>query len=213
MTIQRKAFFDKMRTSLFAGKWLPDRVEGLTHLLDAWEARHAGQDIRWLAYALATAYHETGFTMQPVTEQGGVRYLTCMYDPQSSNPRRAARALANGNLHPGDGVKYCGRGYVQLTWANNYRRIGGLIGIDLPAHPEQALEPEVAARILYEGMIGGWFTGAGLGRYFNAKSADWKNARRIINGLDCADKIAGYAKAFYAALAVDEKSLAKDAEF
>ena len=49
-------------------------------------------------------------------------------------------------------------------------------------------------------MIGGWFSGVGLGRYINAKTADWKNARRIINGLDCADKIAGYAKAFYAAL-------------
>jgi predicted chitinase len=91
---------------------------------------------------------------------------------------------------------------VQLSWASNYRRIGDLIGIDLQRHPEHALEPDIAARILFEGMIGGWFTGAGLGRYFNAKTADWKNARRIINGLDCADKIAGYAKAFYAALQV-----------
>jgi len=90
---------------------------------------------------------------------------------------------------------------VQLTWANNYRRIGDLIGTDLLAHPEHALKPDIAARILYEGMIGGWFSGVGLGRYFNDKTADWKNARRIINGLDCADNIAGYAKAFYAALA------------
>jgi predicted chitinase len=89
---------------------------------------------------------------------------------------------------------------VQLTWANNYRRIGGLIGIDLLAHPERALEPEVAGRILFEGLIGGWFSGVGLSRYFNAKSTDWKNARRIINGLDCADNIARYAKAFHVAL-------------
>lgn len=202
MPIDRKTFFDRVRASLFAGKLLLERVDGLTHLLDEWETRHSGEDTRWLAYALATACHETGFTMQPVSEQGGVRYLTYMYDPKSPNPKRAAKALANGNLHPGDGVKYCGRGYVQLTWANNYRRIGGLIAIDLLAHPERALEPDIAARILFEGMIGGWFSGAGLGRYFTTKASDWKNARRIINGLDCADKVAGYARAFYAALQV-----------
>ncbi len=196
----RQIFFDRVQSSLFAGKLLTGRVAGLTHLLDAWEARHAGQDVRWLAYALATAYHETGFTMQPVTEQGGVVYLTYMYDPQSANPKRAALVRANGNIHPGDGVKYCGRGYVQLTWANNYRRIGDLIGVDLLNDPERALEPEIAARILYEGMIGGWFSGVGLARYINAKTTDWKNARRIINSLDCADRIAGYARAFYEAL-------------
>ena len=194
--IDRKAFFDHIRASLFAGKWLQTRVDGLNHLLDAWETRHDGQDMRWLAYALATACHETGFIMQPVSEQGGAVYLTYMYDPQSPNPKRAALAKANGNVHPGDGVKYCGRGYVQLTWASNYKRLGDLIGIDLLSHPEKALEPDIAARLLFEGMIGGWFSGVGLARYFNAKSADWKNARRIINGLDCADKIAGYAKAF-----------------
>jgi predicted chitinase len=123
-----------------------------------------------------------------------------MYDPQSANPKRAALAKANGNIRPGDGVRYCGRGYVQLTWANNYRRIGGLIGVDLLDHPERTLEPDIATRILYEGMIGGWFSGVGLGRYFNAKITDWKNARRIINGLDCAGKIAGYAKSFCEAL-------------
>ena len=200
MTIDLKAFFDRVRLSLFAGKPLPGRVTGMTALLDAWEACQTAQDMRWLAYALATVYHETGFSMQPVTEQGGTVYLTYMYDPQSPNPKRAALAKANGNIHPGDGIRYCGRGYVQLTWAINYRRIGDLIGIDLLAHPERALEPEIAAVILYEGMIGGWFSGVGLARYFNAKTTDWKNARRIINGLDCADKIAGYAKAFYAAL-------------
>ena len=200
MTIDRKAFFDRVRTSLFGGKLLSGRVGGLTILLDEWEARHAAQDIRWLAYALATAYHETGFTMQPVSEQGGTVYLTYMYDPQSSSPKRATLAKANGNIHPGDGVRYCGRGYVQLTWANNYRRIGGLLGVDLSNQPERVLEQVIAARILYEGMIGGWFSGVGLSRYFNAKITDWKNARRIINGLDCADRIAGYAKSFHAAL-------------
>ncbi len=200
MSIDRRIFFDRVRGTLFAGKLLAGRVEGLEHLLDVWEARHAGQDVRWLAYALATAYHETGFTMRPVTEQGGAVYLTYMYDPKSANPKRAALAKANGNIHSGDGVRYCGRGYVQLTWANNYQRIGGMIGIDLLSHPERALEPDIAARILYEGMIGGWFSGVGLGRYLDAQTTDWKNARRIINGFDCADRIAVYAKAFYAAL-------------
>ena len=62
-----------------------------------------------------------------------------------------------------------------------------------------ALEPDLAAKIMFKGMIDGIFTGKKLADYFNPRTADWKNARRIINGLDHADDIATYAKKFYAA--------------
>ena len=62
--------------------------------------------------------------------------------------------------------------------------------------PDKAL----AAQVMFAGMSQGWFTGKKLSDYFKDGKADWKNARRIINGTDKADTIAGYGKAFYRAL-------------
>jgi len=53
-----------------------------------------------------------------------------------------------GNIHPGDGVRYKGRGFIQLTGRSNYRHMGEVLGIDLEGNPDLALEPETAARIL-----------------------------------------------------------------
>ncbi len=87
------------------------------------------------------------------------------------------------------GQVYYGRGYVALT------------GADLVGHPELALEPRLAALIMFEGMKGGLFTGVGLPRYFNATVDDPVNARRIINGTDRAEEIAAIHAGFLAALA------------
>ena len=62
------------------------------------------------------------------------------------------------------------------------------------------MRPDVAAYILIDGMVKGAFTGKKLADYFNAHTTDWRNARRIINGLDKADLIASIAKEFYADL-------------
>jgi predicted chitinase len=125
-----------------------------------------------------------------------------MYDPTSPLPKRAALAKKMG-AQPGDGIVYYGRGYVQLTWRINYEKMGKLLEVDLSSSPEladAALEPELAASIMFKGMEKGLFTGKKFANYFNLEKEDWHQARRIINGLDCAEVIAVYAKKFYSAI-------------
>jgi putative chitinase len=192
--INRKFFFDQCRQVLFTGKLSKAQVEGLSFMLDVWEATRSKQDDRWLAYALGTAFHETAFTMQPIRERGGRDYFMRMYDPGSSLPKRAALARSMGAL-PGDGALFYGRGYVQLTWRSNYAKMGKAFAVDLTSSATAAdlvLQPALAAKIM--------FTGKKLADYFNANTENWKNARRIINGNDCDDIIAIYAKKFYSAI-------------
>ena len=89
---------------------------------------------------------------------------------------------------------------MQLTWAENYKTMSSLLGIDLLNNPDLALDPAVAAKIMFEGMIRGTFTGKSLATYFSDHVSDWRNARKIINALDHADEIAAVAKQFFAAL-------------
>lgn len=200
--INRKFFFDYARQTLFTGKLTQAQVSGLGFILDSWEAEHAKKDDRWLAYALATTFHETAFTMQPVRERGGADYFFRMYDPRSPLPKRAALARAQG-ARPGDGVVFYGRGYVQLTWRRNYELMGQAFRRDLASSAEAAdgaLEPALAARIMFKGMEEGLFTGRRFADYFNPTTQDWRNARRIINGTDNAEAIALYAQRFYACI-------------
>lgn len=196
-TINRDFFFLQIRGTLFDGKLRTQQVEGLSALLDYWENQLAANDDRWLAYALATAHHETDRTIQPVREYGSDAYKRRKYDVLGENPDRARQ---NGNMSAGDGVRYAGRGYVQLTWKNNYRRLGKAINRDLVSSPDDAMIPTVAAAILFRGMAEGMFTGKKLADYFNASTSDWKNARRIVNGRDKADLIKGYGLQYYAAI-------------
>ena len=196
--IDRDFFFQRIRQTLFAGALQPKPMKGLVLILDRWDREHgATGDRRQLAYSLGTAFHETAATMQPIKERGGKAYFEENYDIAGDKP---ARARANGNTEPGDGARYAGRGFVQLTWKNNYRRVGDLIGVDLVGNPDRALEPETAATILILGMEEGWFTGRRLSEYFNASRAEWMQARRIVNGLDQAGLIAGYGRRFFAAM-------------
>lgn len=197
--INRKIFFDGIRQSPFPKKLNKEQVNGINVVLDEWEARNL-KDYRCLAYILATDKWETNHTMQPIKEIGSNAYFTKMYDIKGSRPALAKR---NGNIYPGDGIKYCGKGYVQLTWRANYRRMGELLKIDLEENPDLAMVPEIAIKILFEGMFRaesfrGDFTGKSLEDYFNNKTTDWIGARRIINGTDKAKEIAAIAKEFYA---------------
>lgn len=194
--MDRAAFFADLRKGLLGPTLVQDEVSGCEAVLDAM----AGLPLSWCAYALATAYHETAHTMQPIREFGGPKYLTRMYDVTGSRP---ALARQMGNTEPGDGVKYCGRGYVQLTWKVNYAKAGAKIGVDLVNHPDRAMIPANAARIMREGMVEGWFTGKRLKDYLPTRLgflSQYQQARRIINGTDKAALIAGYAMQFEAAL-------------
>lgn len=146
------------------------------------------------AYLLATAYHETAFTMQPIVEFGGRKYFD-KYDTG-----RLAEALGNTPQADGDGFFFRGRGYVQITGRANYEKAGRKLKFDLVNKPDLALDARIAADILVKGSVEGWFTGKKLDDYLNSTKKDYRNARRIINGVDKADTIAKYAEVFEEAL-------------
>ena len=185
-----------MRAGLLGPTLTAEEVKGCTALLDAME----GAPLSWAAYALATAYHETASTMQPIKEYGGQTYFTRMYDVTGARPQMAVQ---HGNTCSGDGPKYCGRGYVQLTWKNNYKRAGDKCVVDLVANPDKAMDPGIAAKIMRRGMEEGWFTGKKFADYLprgRGERTHFTNARRIINGTDKATKIAEHALDFQRAL-------------
>ena len=182
--IDRDIYFDNVRSSLFSGALEQVHVDGQSVILAVWDYQAGGtpmSDLRWLAYMLATVYHETAQRMWPVTEYGSLDYL------QSKE------------YYP-----YIGRGFVQLTWETNYDYASKALSLiderDLVVHPEMALDSLIAARILFRGMAEGWFTNRKLGEYFNAEKDDPINARQIINGNDQDELIAGYHDKFLAAL-------------
>lgn len=175
------AFFNRVR--LKVGKLTPEQVAGFEAVLEAAK----GAPLAHAAYMLATAYHETAGTMRPVRE---AFWLTEEWRKK------------NLRYYP-----YYGRGYVQLTWEGNYRRADEELdlGGTLLAKLDRAMEPGIAARIMRRGMDEGWFAkGATLAKYLPTKvpalTAQFKQARRIINGMDKADKIAGEAETFQTAL-------------
>lgn len=163
--MNRAKFFDAVRNDPFPGKLAQSQVDGLTHILDEWE-RRALTDPRWLAYMLATAHHETAHTFQPIEEYGrGHGHPYGVPDPVTHQT-------------------YFGRGLVQLTWLANYRSAGTLVHQDLVNHPELALQPDIAVKIMFDGMISGLFTGKKLADYFNGPLNKPVAARQIINGHD-----------------------------
>jgi putative chitinase len=195
-TFDTAAFFAVLRNGPLRHK-KPSQVMGTEAILGAM----AGLPVSWCAYALATAWHETAYTQQPIKERGGRGYFMRMYDKTGNRPG-VAKAL--GNTVAGDGATYAGRGFVQLTGRRNYGFAERKIGEPLLSNPDLAMRPDIAARILREGMIDGWFTGRGFVAFLPsdgpASLTQFRQARRIINGMDKADKIAGEALAFQAAL-------------
>lgn len=190
--VNKDKFFSSIRSSLF-GKLSQKQVDGLNYILDSCE-KACVKDMRWVAYMLATAYHETGYTMQPIEEYG-----------KGKGRDYGKKLKMSRKPYTKPDKIYYGRGYVQITWYENYETMGKLLKIDLLNKPELALDPEIAAKIMIEGMtkgISGFgdFTGKKLEDYFNDNITDWINARRIINGTDKAVQIANYAKKFYEAL-------------
>jgi hypothetical protein len=197
--INRVFFFQEVKLRLFDGKITQKQMDGLTAILDEWDGNHANWDDRWLAYALGTAHHETGRTMQPIHEWGKKQYFIDMYDPPPTG-KRPKVATQLGNTQAGDGPLFCGRGYVQLTGRTNYTKWKAKLGVDLVGDPDLAMGAAVAVKILFEGMQSGAFTGKKFADYFSKTADDWKNARRIINRVDKADLIASYGHRYYAAI-------------
>jgi putative chitinase len=189
MKYERDVFFDEVRDSLFSGALEQIHVDGMSVILAVWEHDAGGTpmtDERWLAYMLATTYHECATRMWPIEEYGkgaGHEY---------------------GKVDPETGFAYYARGFVGLTWKDNYQKASAALGLiderDLVWNPGLALDSLIAARVMFRGMAEGWFTGRKLGQYFDEDTDDPINARQIINGNDQDELIAGYHEAFLDAL-------------
>lgn len=201
MGINRTFFFNQVRSVLFDGSLKQSQVDGLTAILDKWEGEMPDADDRWLAYMLGTAHHETGRTMQAVRETFA-----------STDDKAIAildKAFNAGKLpwvstpywhKDSKGRSWLGRGLVQLTHKSNYEKMSTQLGIDLVANPTLAMDLQTAVAIMFTGMINGSFTGKKLSSHFSAAKEEWRNARRIINGLERADLVASYGKSYYGAI-------------
>lgn len=179
MKFDRKKFWSGFRDKIDS-TIEQEQVEGLEFLLGKMEQDKLWRSIPEVAYALATTGHETAWSFQPV-EEG--YYL--------GNAARVKKFQKTLRYFP-----YYGRGYVQLTWKKNYEKAAKVLKMDLVNKPELALDREGAYLTMTHGMHEGWFTGKKLSDYISDAGKDYKNARKIINGLDKASLIAGYANQF-----------------
>jgi len=163
----RAEFFNYCRAA-FGGRLTQSQVEGTEKILD--EAIKRGVPLNQLAYILATVWHETAHTMQPIRERGSNKYLR-------SKPY----------------FPWVGEGLVQVTWEVNHRKFGA-------NKPGQLMQWPIALRALFDGMLQGMFTKYKLGDFINDTICNYVTARRVVNGMDKANLIAGYADNFQTAL-------------
>ncbi len=173
MTINRPATFGLIKS--YFGVLKQSQVDSFNLFFDEWD----GKDKRHLAYILATVWHETAKTMLPIEEIG-------------KGKGKAYSKLENG-------ISYYGRGHVQVTWLVNYQALtrANKKGWNFVKHPELLLQNEPSIWATFYGMRTGLFTSRRLDQYFNEEKTDPINARKIINGLDCAEKICDYYNKFY----------------
>ena len=177
----KSGFYTAVRHSLLGPTIEPNELAGCEAILDAMD----GTLLSHCAYALATAFHETARTMQPVREAYWL----------SEGWRKA-----NLRYYP-----WYGRGFVQLTWQKNYERADNelALGGTLLANADRAMEIDIAAKVMRRGMEEGWFTAHTLGKHLPARLGtveQFEDSRRIINGTDKAHSIAVYALSFQDAL-------------
>lgn len=184
MKIDKEKFLFMYEQEAF--KPLADKAEsGLREILSLMENDKLSSDVRWCGYALATCYHECAGRWQPIEE----------FDKGKGRPY--------GKPAGPYGLIYYGRGLVQATWLENYETLTAAWNKEHPARPVDFVKnPELLLVMEYSfwamsyGMRIGAYTGVGLKKYFNDKVTDPKNARRIINGMDKAELIAGYYDKF-----------------
>jgi putative chitinase len=166
----------------FATTLNQSQVDGLEQLLTFIENDPALTDVRFAAYIMATVKHEFA---------SGAQY---------------EGRLDLGNTQTGDGKRFKGRGYVQITGRANYRKFSLRLSVDLVGTPTLALDPDISYKIASLGMRQGLFTGKALADFIHEDVRDYRNARRIINRLDKADKIKGYAEKLESVLRASQTS-------
>lgn len=192
--MNRADFYADVRKSGLFGRFLDEHeVRGINGILDAFREYGDGKP-KTLAYALATAYHETGGWMIPVREG---------FAKTDTVARRIVAKRKYGKPHGPYSHVYYGRGQIQLTWLENYARTGRLIKRDLVAEPDLMLDPLISARVMIEGLIDGRWNGQqkGIAWYLPDNGPDdLKNARRTVNITDKWALIGSYYRTFLAAI-------------
>jgi|GEM_PF-1905606 len=224
-----------------------NRARAKTHLpiVMAQCARSGITNPNQVAYVLATTEHESGFGRErysrsqslvedhnPIKGKAGA-YWAKVHAGRGGIVRGKTkdevvtkywdRAYGHklGNRDGGsDGANYRGRGYVQLTGRNNYRKMADHLNsvgftyeldgvtwgsaehpIDLVSNFTHVNEsPALAAAVLVEGSKLGMFTGHALDDHINSSKTDYTNARRVINGTDRASAIASIARRYQGAM-------------
>lgn len=179
-------------------------------------------DKRWIAYILATIYRETMGTMEPIREGNSKSNKEAIIAVGNLVKKRNKDNLKNNkplmkdySIPDKNGNSFYGRGFIQLTGSENYKKIGNKIGMGslLFKKPDTVLSLNISTKIAVEGMVKGWYTKDkttkrpnSLGEFFNNTLEDWVLARNIINpGTTLKRKkiTAKIAKKFYACLGDD----------
>ena len=197
-TIDRKVFFTYIRRAPFGNKISPSQRDGVEKYLDYWENHYSNEDYRRLAYVLASVFHETYGWFHPIKE-------TVYPYHKNKNPsdaeviRRLENAFKSGKLKsvrtPYWREGFFGRGGIQITHEDNYKKFG------IADNPSLASDPDKSVESAFRGMAEGLFApGHKLSRYFKASVEDPVGARRIVNGTDKATLIAKYYENFKDAL-------------
>ena len=184
--MQRSVFYAALRrrdSGVFGTSLTQAQVDRMETILTRLDARRI--EPAQAAYILGTAYHESD------------RFRT-MEEYASGAAYEGRKTL--GNTQPGDGARFRGRGFVQITGRRNYTDWAKRLGVDLVGNPALAARIDHATTILIDGMMLGTFTGKKLPDYVAGAKKDYVGARRVVNGTDRAAIIANYARAFEAAL-------------
>ena len=202
--MDRAKFYAALRkgsSGVFGSRLSAAQVKGMEGILDAFTT-HGDGGRKTLAYALATAYHETARRMVPVREglassdAGARRAVNALARRRGSGSAVARYARPTG---PYNHVYY-GRGHVQLTWLENYRASSDDAGFDLVKHPDKMLDPLTSSRVLFKGLLDGRWNGRGKGLAFYLDKDDLRGARRTVNITDKWSAIAGYYQSFMKAI-------------
>jgi hypothetical protein len=178
--MNNQVFFDEIRKSLFK-KLSEDQVKGMEAILRSCHRNNA--DLYTAAYSLATAYHEVGGRMVPVregfasTNQGAINAVTNLYNRGGISTNYA---LPSGPYNK----NYYGRGFVQITWYDNYRKLGKRLGVgdQLAKNPDMALDYDFGADLLVVGIKEGLYRKHKMSDFVTDSGVDYFEARNIING-------------------------------
>jgi putative chitinase len=121
-------------------------------------------------FSINTPMRQAAFLAQIAHESGEFKYFEEIASGAAYEGRKDL-----GNVNPGDGRRFKGRGPIQITGRDNYRKYGPIVGLDLEAHPEMAARPEVGFR-----LAGAFWVDKGLNEL--ADIGEMRRITRRING-------------------------------